>query len=521
MFACATNQQTQPERRVVAYRDATLSYPASAPFDPHLSYPEYPFGRDALAPAPNAVYHAVREVLRAAGLDAARFDTPDWNPFGALVNAGGTVFIKPNWVRHFHPTGGELFSLITHPAVLRPLVDYAFKAVGPQGRIYLMDAPLYDTDFAVLAERCQLDEFERAMRARGVPLTSADLRSLIVKIDRGVVVERQQRAVWSSEGVEFDLGAESELAELSDTLTHIYGSDYNRRWTTAQHHNGHAQRHCYRIARRALEADLFISVPKLKTHKKTGVTLNIKNLIGINTDKNYIPHFRIGSPTQGGDEYPDTQSFFHQTRRFLVRHAREQVLGRWGERGEQLAHLFMTGLLAARAQQFEQRSGPRVDAVDVFYQSVQGDAFRSGDWWGNDTCWRSALDLNKILLYGRLDGRLGEQPARRYFSLIDGICGGDQTGPLAPRARHEGVLLAGFDPLSVDEVATRVMGFDPRLIRDQRRGVELTRYTLTQSAWPLRVVSNRTEWQDAIQPGADLGFEPHFAWREYLRPHTD
>ena len=516
MFTIATTHQTAAERRVVAYRDAALAYPTRAPFDPHLSYPEYPF--DTVAPAPNTVYHAVREVLREAGLDAGRFGEPDWNPFGELVRAGGTVFIKPNWVRHFHPTGGELFSLITHPAVLRPLLDYAFKAVGPAGRIYLMDAPLYDTDFAALAERCQLDEFERVLRARGVPLVVADLRSLVVKLERGVVVERQRRATWSSEGLEFDLGAESELAELKETLAHLYGSDYDRRWTTAHHHNGSAQRHCYRIARRVLEADLFISVPKLKTHKKTGVTLNVKNLIGINTDKNYIPHFRIGSPARGGDEYPNTASLLHHARRFVVRHAREQVMGRWGERGERLAHLFMTGLLAAREKHFEQQAGHRVDAVDVFYRSVQGDAFRSGDWWGNDTCWRSALDINKILLHGTLEGALAERPTRRYFSLIDGIIGGDQTGPLAPRARHEGVLLAGFDPLSVDEVATRVMGFDPQLIRDQRRGAALTRYALTQSELPIRVVSNWPAWQDAIQAGADLGFEPHFAWQEYLCP---
>lgn len=511
--------QTLIERLVVARYDKLLAYAARSPFDPHLSYPEYLFGKEAIADDQNSVYHAVREVLFESGLDARRFDSPEWNPLGDLVSLGGTVFIKPNWVRHFHPTGDDLFSIITHPSVLRPLVDYAFKAVGPSGHIYLMDAPLYDADFETLAKHCQLKEFEQTMRSRGVPLRIADLRSLVVKIDRGVVIDRQRREEWSNEGVVFDLGEDSELAELTSTLTHIYGSDYNRRWTTEHHHTNHScQRHCYRISKRVLEADLFISVPKLKTHKKTGVTLNVKNLIGINTDKNYIPHFRIGSPEQGGDEYPNTTSLFHQARRFFVRHTREQVMGRWGERGEKLAHLFMTGLLAAKEKQMEKKAGQRLDAMDVFYQSVQGDAYRSGDWWGNDTCWRSALDINKILLHGKIDGTLSEQPARRYFSLIDGIVGGDQTGPLAPRARHSGVLIAGFDPLSVDDIATRVMGFDPQLIRDQRRGAQLTRYSITNPELPIRVISNYPNWQGTIQPGSDLGFEPHFAWKEYLRP---
>src|SRR5262249_31680546 len=151
-----------------------------------------------------------------------------------------------------------------------------------------------------------------------------------------------------------------------------FGSDYNRRWTTSVHRqiNG-AQRHCYSISRRALEADLMISLPKLKTHKKTGVSLNVKNMIGINTDKNYIPHFRIGSPAQGGDEFPDTRSWLKQARRFAVRNAQENVLGHLGERGERLAHVFMTGLLAAREKQYEQKAGHLMDPMDIFYQSVQ------------------------------------------------------------------------------------------------------------------------------------------------------
>jgi uncharacterized protein (DUF362 family) len=509
------------ERRVVAYRNPGLRYPSEAPFDPQQPYPEYPFEPRAISDESNLVYEAVREVLHHAGLDQDRFGREDWNPMGDLVREGGTVFIKPNWVRHYHTFGSDIFSMITHPAVLRPLIDYAFKAVGTQGRIWLMDAPLYDADFAAIMRHCQLAELEACLRGRGVPLTVADLRSLIVEMDRGVVVKRHWRETWASEGVVFDLGGESELAELGPRLRYLFGSDYDRRWTTSAHRqvNG-TQQHCYRISRRVLEADLVISVPKLKTHKKTGVTLNIKNMIGINTDKNYIPHFRVGSPAEGGDEFPDTRSWLKQARRFVVRNGRENVLGRWGERGERLAHIFMTVLLAARERQFEKRAEHPMDPMDIFYQSVQGDSYRSGNWWGNDTCWRSALDINKLLLYGAVDGRLTGSLARRYFSLIDGVVGGDQAGPLEPRPRPEGVLVAGFDPLSVDQVATQIMGFDPHLIRDQRRGAQLTRYRLTRSDLPISVVSRQPDWCGAIQAGSDLGFEPHYAWKEYLQSFT-
>jgi uncharacterized protein (DUF362 family) len=506
------------ERKVVAYRAPGLQYPDAAPFDPGVHYPEYPFGRDAVGPN-NPVYEAVRTVLHMAGLDDQRFGTADWNPFASLVRQGGTVLIKPNWVRHYHLRGLDIFSIVTHPAVLRPLIDYAFKAVGPSGRIYLMDAPQFDSDFTVLSSRCQLEHLASTLRARSVPLFVADLRSLVVHMDKGVVVKRVKRACWESEGVEFDLGDDSELAELGGSLHNIFGSDYDRRATVSCHRprRDGGQRHCYRISRRVLEADLVISVPKLKTHKKTGVTLNVKNMIGINTDKNYIAHYRVGSTSQGGDEFPDTSSVKTKLRRALVRRAVDGVLGRLGTLGERAVHAFMTGWLALHKKRLERKAGHHLEPVDVFYRTVQGDRFRTGNWWGNDTCWRCALDINKILFYGTLDGRLGAEPARRYFSLIDGIVGGDEDGPMAPTPRPEGVLVAGNDPISVDVVATQIMGFDPDLIRDQKRGRLLERYRLTDDAAPIRVHSNWPAWQGQIAAGSDLGFRPHFAWAEYMR----
>ena len=53
-------------------------------------------------------------------------------------------------------------------------------------------------------------------------------------------------------------------------------------------------------------------------------------------------------------------------------------------------------------------SGPgRSAACDEAGMRVLGDSrttIRNGDWQGNDTCWRMALDLNRALLYGNPDG---------------------------------------------------------------------------------------------------------------------
>lgn len=87
---------------------------------------------------------------------------------------------------------------------------------------------------------------------------------------------------------------------------------------------------------------------------------------------------------------------------------------------------------------------------------------------------------------------------------------------MSPRPRHEGVLVAGFDPISVDRVATRIMGLPAERIRDQARGESLTHHRLTDPSRPIVTRSNWRSWEGDIRE--DLGFEPHFAWAPYLLP---
>ena len=76
--------------------------------------------------------------------------------------------------------------------------------------------------------------------------------------------------------------------------------------------------------------------------------------------------------------------------------------------------------------------------------------------------------------------------------------------------------IKGFDPISIDTIATQIMGFNAGLIRDLKRGSELQKYHLTDNNAPIQVESNKTEWQPSIQKGTDLGFRPHYAWESYL-----
>ena len=58
--------------------------------------------------------------------------------------------------------------------------------------------------------------------------------------------------------------------------------------------------------------------------------------------------------------------------------------------------------------------------------------FESGNWHGNDTIWRTIVDLNKILFFSKKDGFLSNEIQRKYFAIVDGIIGGEGNGPHFP-----------------------------------------------------------------------------------------
>src|SRR5258708_24158612 len=112
---------------VVRLRQA--KYPGVAPFHPDAAYPEYPFGGAAVGKESNLVYDGVRRLLRDLGYDSAAFGTASWNPLASIVEPGMCVVIKPNFVLSHHADGHDLFSIITHPSVLRAVMDYVWIAL--------------------------------------------------------------------------------------------------------------------------------------------------------------------------------------------------------------------------------------------------------------------------------------------------------------------------------------------------------------------------------------------------------
>lgn len=493
-------------RQVAIFRDPELTYPSKPPFNPPVEYPEYPFKDKGQLDEHNQVYHAVRETLRLLSLDEENFDTPDWNPLKEIVRPGDKVVIKPNLVLHRHINDESVFSIATHGSVVRAIADYVFMALRGEGSIIIADAPLFFADFDKLSELSGLKAIAAFFSANSeVRFSLMDLRRVRSQTRNGVIIDRQTIDTHETESLVVDLGAESALAELGGTLTRLFGSDYDRR-ETCSHHNEKTNEYC--LSRRVLECDALISVPKLKTHKKTGVTLNLKNLVGANTDKNYLPHYRVGDELEGGDEYPVETNKFLRARAKVVRKAIDCVLARQSPLVAKLIATLLPVLFPVKRKGRFRSDQPQIDR---FYEKVLKKSVRMGNWEGNDTAWRMVLDIARAFFYADPDGVMQEAPQRRFFSIIDGVIAGDRNGPTAPAAHSVGVLVAGFDPVAVDVLAARLMGFDPERIKQLSEAARQHRFPLG-SAEGAVIRTNWDAYRDGISAEQSLHLRPPDHW---------
>lgn len=460
----------------------------NAGFHPSTRYPEYPFAE--ISTEDNSAYDSVRQLFHQLGLDAEHYGTPQWNPLSELIQPNDNVVLKPNFVRHHHRLGKPIECVITHGSIIRAIMDYVWIALQGKGAIIVADAPQGDTNFNKLMVVNGLDtlfEYYQKKRTETLSIELRDLRKEWTVYRHGGVIWERIKLQGDPDGyITVPLDQDSEYASVKNK--NYYGADYDRD-KTRQFHNEKQNR--YNIARTILNSDVFISIPKLKVHRKVGVTLNIKNLIGINGEKNYLPHFTVGSPDKGGDEFSN-DTFNNKIDRKL----KDFLLWKhhsWGKYAYVGWH-----------------------AIDKFilrrFQSKQN--FVKGDWWGNDTTWRSALDLTKVVLYADKNGVMQETPQRRYFSIIDGIIGGEGEGPLTPDPINSGLIIGGANPLLVDIAATTVIGIDWQKVRMFTSAFVLSKYKIHNGD------TNKIKWHSNIPnyQGNDplMLFRPPSGWLNHV-----
>jgi uncharacterized protein (DUF362 family) len=485
-----------PRYPVAIVRQSDPSYPAHAPFHPPARYPEFAEGRGEYGlDASNHVYASVREALLLLGLDATNAGTARWNPLAGIVRPGDTVFLKPNLITHRHQLRpDEWDSVITHGAVLRATLDYVWLALKGEGRVWLGDAPQTDSHWDGLMERTGLLAIRDWFHAqRGLDLEILDLRDEHYIDKDGIYVETVSLPGDPRGSAAVDLGDDSMFRELDRTGRRYYGAFYDIKETNEHHHAG---RHEYAVSRSPLEADVFINVPKLKTHKKCGLTVNLKSLVGINANKNWLPHYAFGAPGTNGDQF-DHATLKRRIENWIVVPAKQLLLG----------DLPLIKQLARRTKRV---------GYDLFGDNEE--VVRSGNWHGNDTVWRMSLDLNRILMYGEATGgmRNGAQ-AKRWFSIVDGIVGMEGNGPASGDRRPVGLIVAGGNPVAVDAVCARLMGFDPARLALVARAFGAHRWPLIDGTEAdIAPVSNVPVWNRAIgdwRVEDALHFRPHFGWK--------
>lgn len=234
----------------------------------------------------------------------------------------------------------------------------------------------------------------------------------------------------------FDVGIRSWLEPITKEKNQFRVTNYDPDRMGKSHSRG---MHKFCVAKEVFEADIVITMPKSKTHRMSCLTNSLKILVGINGDKDYLPHHRIGAKSQGGDCYKDSSALRTMAEYlldFANRHrgtfyflpVRKIVSGLW--------------LLSNPSREISMNAG----------------------WYGNDTVWRMVLDLNTIAIYGKLDGTLANTPQRTLYTLCDAIVGGQGSGPLEPDPLALGMLAFSNDPFLMDEVMGEIFSLDIRKV---------------------------------------------------------
>lgn len=422
------------------------------------AYPEFSSGEECARLADeNMVYDMVRNTIAALGMDKERFGTADWNPFGDLIAPGQTVLLKPNMVHHHN--GNESCGtdcLVTHPSIVRAVLDYVILALNGTGRIILADAPVQSCDFSVLVEELHYDGLIDYYAGRNVEIELMDLRQLDPAYIQSI--DKSARFVAKNEDVVVQLGADSAFCSkegIETTAGNLRITNYLPEHM-AEYHD--AEKHMYSVAKAVLSADVVINLPKPKTHRKAGMTASLKNMVGCVAKKECLPHHTKGSKKEQGDEYQKHSVFKRWRTELEEQNDRRIAAGR--KRSGLLAFLEILLYKSARMQ--------------------HADEYTEGSWYGNDTLWRTICDICRVVMYADKKGNMTEMPQRKMFILADMIIAGEGEGPLCPSEKPLGVIVGGWQQIAVDHVIASLMGYEAERFPSVANAGFGTRYRLPE-----------------------------------------
>jgi uncharacterized protein (DUF362 family) len=414
-----------------------------------------------------------------------------------IIEPGQTIVIKPNWVLQSHESREEEWEqVITHPAVITAIIEKTIEHLKGSGYILVLDGPELNADFEKILNLFPVDSWRKLAADNGISFGIIDLREELY-IQDGNVTTQKIKLPGDPKGkvvvnLENDL---SEFYQHRKSEKGYYGAGPDI-YETNKAHNG--SQNLYSVSGTVIDADVFINVPKLKTHKKAGITASLKNLVGINTYRNYLPHYSLGTSAEGGDQFAD-KGTKNRIESRIVPFIKQQFLTT--TRFSKLFSPFFT--------------------IGKFIFGDSEKTIRGGSWYGNDTVWRTVLDINKVLFYAGNDGKMREfknANRKKYITIVDSIVAGEGNGPKKPDAIALNCIFCGSNPVSVDAVCTRFMGFNPDKIPSIRNAFKINRYPLVDFDYDdIKILIDSTEFRIGTLPARYLKkCKPHKGWKDHI-----
>lgn len=381
------------------------------------------------------IYDNVRKIFLSMNLDKDNIGKKNWNPFKEFIKKGNLVIIKPNLVNHLNlASDGDEKSLITNFSVIRPIIDYCLIALNGTGTLIVGDAPVQECNFNKVIDLNEMKQSIDIYKKNGYNIDIIDFR---------------KNNNLNLECTLISLDKYSSLVDVDKYASKYAITNYNLKYMREHHHEG---KHEYLIPNIVLAADVIINIPKPKTHRKAGITACMKNFIGVNSKKEYLPHHRNGSIYNHGDEYPE---------RSLVKYIRSCV----------------------RNYNYSKKKVIKITykSLGLLEKALKKHRFLEGSWYGNDTIWRTILDINKIILYANKNGNMTNKKQRTIFNIADMIISGEGEGPLLPSNKKVGLIVASFNQLNMDKVICQIMGFQPDKIKYIKNGYKLEKYSIAKN----------------------------------------
>lgn len=362
------------------------------------------------------------------------------------------IFIKPNmvinpWKEEYDNWNATVTNASLIEAVLLVISEKAKNKV----RITIGDAPMARSNHAETLKRLGMHNLISKYSTDNIKIEIIDIREWYWKYISNMCVSRKRLSGDPNGCKLVNLGKDSAFEGKRNKEYEAFDNIH----PVHEFHN--EKDNIFTISSSVLDSDLFINLPKMKTHRIAGMTCAMKNLVGINANKNCVPHNTLGSDKDGGDTF-----------KYGNKSANDEMAG-----------------IGGVARRVIRRKNPVLNycmiPAKIIYDKIKSPSksIGYGMWYGNDTIWRSIIDLNRIILYCDKFGIMQDSIQRRYVSITDAIISGEGEGPLHPSPIKTDYLIVSTNPVANDLVAAVIMGFDYKKMPFLQKALDI------KMKWPL------------------------------------